>query len=620
MNNKLVSLARRRVASKISAASAAGSGLSSQPQCARSSVDSCVPPQSTKPLHLQTNPRWLSSAPRRSQDSINGESSSNRNSSSPSSLPREQSTSESDPPRRTNATPPVTTITNTAQSYENIHSNTEIGFNIHDGPVPINQTARANKARLKRDKTQKDKYGELMDPFYVPKQEGQTHLLQGGIPCDILPNAPSYRLADYGEESVYTLILLRHGESEWNALNQYTGWCDVNLTKRGEGEARAAGRLLAENGIEIDHAFTSVLKRASFTTNMCLNMAGQHWVPVTKTWRLNERHYGALQGYNKDTAYDELNIDQELVMEMRRSYATPPPRMEDDHPYWHGHDRRYSKLTDEQLERSRAESLRDAAERIMPFFNSVIVPSLREGNRCLVVSHANTIRTLIKQIDNISDQDIKQLSIPTGIPLIYRLDRNLKPVDPNCELEFRYMVQPKGYTWATSRQHGFHGVYLGDLERLQDIQKKRDATSRWWQRVILRNIAKQVNEEDIVEDHQCFHNPHFHGENIVETKHLWWKITQKMQNPEFGNMLLLVRMKEFLESLLAYRRSRKTKTYRYIPLEAYEKIVEKIHLDSAGEVVDPFVSLEDRADREFRQRRWIESLNADKEDSHSLIN
>lgn len=253
---------------------------------------------------------------------------------------------------------------------------------------------------------------------------------------------------------------------------------------------------------------------------------------MTKTWRLNERHYGALQGYNKDTAWEELDIDQELVMEMRRSYATPPPRMDDDHPYWHGDDRRYAKLTPEQLERSRSESLKDAAERIMPFFNSVVVPSLREGNRCLVVSHANTIRTLIKQIDNISDQDIKQLSIPTGIPLIYRLDRDMRPVDPNCELEFRYLVRPKGYTWATSRQHGFHGVYLGDLERLQDIQKKRDATNRGWQRVILRNIARQSNEEDILEDCTRYHNPRFHREGVVETKHLWWKIAQKMQNPE----------------------------------------------------------------------------------------
>lgn len=344
-------------------------------------------------------------------------------------------------------------------------------------------------------------------------------------------------------------------------------------------------------------------------------------MPITKTWRLNERHYGALQGYNKDTAFEELGIDQELVMEMRRSYATPPPRMEDDHPYWHGHDRRYSKLTTDQLERSRGESLKDAAERIMPFFNSVIVPSLREGNRCLVVSHANTIRTLIKQIDNISDEDIKQLSIPTGIPMIYRLDENLKPVDPKNELEFRYMVQPKGYTWATSRTLGFHGVYLGDLGRLQDIQKKRDATSRAWQRVILRNIAQQVNEEDIAEEHLCYSDNHFHSKDIVETTHLWFKIVQKTKQSGFANMLLLVRMKEYLESLLAYRphhhgqEYHRVKNYRYIPLAAYEKIVEEIHLGSEGEVVDPFVSLQDRHDRDERHSRWMENLGYSSEES-----
>ena len=298
-------------------------------------------------------------------------------------------------------------------------------------------------------------------------------------------------------------------------------------------------------------------------------------------------------------------------MEMRRSYATPPPPMDDSHPHWHGSDRRYSKLSKEQLEKSRAESLQGAAERIMPFFNSVIVPSLREGNRCLVVSHANTIRTLIKQIDNISDQDIKQLSIPTGIPLIYRLDKNLKPVDPNCELEFRYMVQPKGYTWATSRQHGFHGVYLGDLERLQDIQKKRDATSRWWQRIILRKIAKQVSEENNDDSHLCFYsqNNNYSGPNqILETKHLWYKLTKKMMNPEFANMLLLIRMQEYLESTLALGK------HPHIPLEAYEKIVEEIHLNSAGEVIDPFVSLEDRQDREERQKKWLETLSVDMEE------
>ena len=519
-----------------------------------------------------------------------------------------------------------TEIKTRAQDFEAKHGT--MGFNIHDGPVPINTTARARKKRRKPKPGEFDnnttnstanESQSLIDPYYVPL-ENQTHLIQGGTPCDVPSlNTPPFSLAQYGETSVYTLILLRHGESEWNSQNRYTGWCDVPLTKRGENEARDAGRLLQENGIEVDHAFTSVLRRASFTCNMCLNMASQHWVPITKTWRLNERHYGALQGYNKDTAYSELGIDQELVMEMRRSYNTAPPRMEDDHPYWHGNDRRYGKLSPEQLERSRTESLKDAAERIMPFFNKVIVPSLREGNRCLVVSHANTIRTLIKQIDNISDEDIKQLSIPTGIPLIYRLDKDLKPVDPNCELEFRYLVQPKGYTWATSRQYGFHGVYLGDLERLQDIQEKRDATSRWWQRVILRNIAKQIIEEEECE-HKIFYDAQHHGgDDILETKHVWYKLTKKMQNPEYGNMLLLVRMKEYLESLLAYRKGISNKNLRYIPLACYEKIVEKIHMGSAGEVVDPFVSLEDRQDREERQRRWIEGLSLNVE-SHSLIN
>ena len=282
-------------------------------------------------------------------------------------------------------------------------------------------------------------------------QHPAHHFMDGGMPCD--PALPRYSLAEHGEESLYTLILLRHGESEWNSLNRYTGWCDVNLTDLGRQEARTAGRLLFENNIEIDQAFTSVLKRASFSCNMALNTANQHWVPVTKTWRLNERHYGALQGYNKDTAWKELGLDQELVMQMRRAYATRPPIMQDDHPYWHGNDRRYRKLTTEQLEASRAESLKDAAARILPFFNSVITPSIQSGKKCLIVSHANTIRTLVKHIDNISDEDIKGMTIPTGIPLLYRLDKNMKPVDPLVELEFRYMVEPKGYVRLTVHYH-----------------------------------------------------------------------------------------------------------------------------------------------------------------------
>jgi hypothetical protein len=166
-----------------------------------------------------------------------------------------------------------------------------------------------------------------------------SHITSGGTPCDPAP-AP-FTLADFGEESLYTLVLLRHGESEWNKLNQYTGWVDVDLTADGKTEARDAGRLLYDNGIELDHAFTSVLKRASFSCNMALSRAQQHWVPVTKTWRLNERHYGALQGYGKDTAFNDLGLDQELVMQMRRSYNVRPPVMQDDHPYWHGKDRRY---------------------------------------------------------------------------------------------------------------------------------------------------------------------------------------------------------------------------------------------------------------------------------------
>lgn len=200
------------------------------------------------------------------------------------------------------------------------------------GPVSLNATPRsAAAAKLRRTN------GLNGISFHEP--EGFVHpTVFGELPC--APAPPPYRLANYGEESLYTLVLLRHGESEWNAQNRYTGWCDVNLTKRGEMEARAAGRLLHENGIEIDHAFTSFLKRASFSCNMALNAAKQHWVPVTKTYRLNERHYGSLQGYNKDTAYEELDLDQELVMQMRRAYDVRPPRMDDHHEYWHGSDRR----------------------------------------------------------------------------------------------------------------------------------------------------------------------------------------------------------------------------------------------------------------------------------------
>ena len=247
---------------------------------------------------------------------------------------------------KNNASPP-----STESPFATVHEMP--GIPTHKKPkvkTPINKTPRGQAAARLKMVQDDDSTSTFLPPstnmnMTDPNMDSSnssthdhTHFVRGGTPCD--PAAPPFRLTDYGDESLYTLVLLRHGESEWNCQNRYTGWCDVNLTEKGRLEARAAGRLLKENEIELDHVFTSVLKRANFTTNMALNTAKQHFVPVTKSWRLNERHYGALQGYNKDTAYEELGIDQELVMEMRRSYNTKPPIMEDDHPFWHGNDRR----------------------------------------------------------------------------------------------------------------------------------------------------------------------------------------------------------------------------------------------------------------------------------------
>lgn len=274
--------------------------------------------------------------------------------------------------------------------------------------------------------------------------------------------------------------------------------------------------------------------------------------------------------------------------------------------------RRYVKLSTEQLEHSRTESLKDAAARIMPFFNGVIVPSLQAGNKCIVVSHANTIRTLIKHIDDISDEDIKGMSIPTGIPLLYRLDKNLEPVDPNYELEFQYMISPKGYTWGTSHKHGFHGVYLGDLERLQDIQRKRDVTNRDWQRIILRNIAKSLEEDEstnalvagdgagreVVNNNAPGRIKEQGREPVFDTRQLWWQLHLKMQLPEYNNMFLLTKMKDHLEQLLFERKQ------RYLTMAGYESIIDKLHLDAEGHVVEPFEALADQDHRDERQKVW----------------
>lgn len=195
----------------------------------------------------------------------------------------------------------------------------------------------------------------------------------------------------------------------------------------------------------------------------------------------------------------------------------------------------------------------------------------------MIVSHANSLRSLVKHIDNISDEDIKGMSIPTGIPLLYRLDKNMKPVDPKMELEVKFMIEPKGYTWGTSRQYGFHGVYLGDLKRLQEIQMKRDATNRDWQRIILRNIARQLDDNlgkvGAVSD------------GVMEIRQLYFQIHMKSKEKELGNMLLLVRMKRHLEQLMSVRKQ------KYLTMEGFEAILNKLHLDTEGRIVEPFKDL-----------------------------
>lgn len=193
------------------------------------------------------------------------------------------------------------------------------------------------------------------------------------------------------------------------------------------------------------------------------------------------------------------------------------------------------------------------------------------------------------------------MSIPTGIPLLYRLDRDLRPVDPNIELEFRYMVEPKGYTWATSRMNGFHGVYLGDLERLQDIQKKRDVVNRDWQRIILRNVARQLDEGDGTGEDGT-------GDGVLETRQLYFQIHKKMEEKEFGNMLLLGKMKDQLEYLMWDRKQ------QYLTLEGFESILDKLHLSSEGHVVEPFVAMTDTDAREKRAQEWYEMLALDLEE------
>ena len=217
------------------------------------------------------------------------------------------------------------------------------------------------------------------------------------------------------------LVLLRHGESVWNRENRFTGWTDVDLSPKGLEEARAAGTLLRAEGYRFDLAFTSLLKRAIRTLWITLDELDQAWLPVEKSWRLNERHYGALQGLNKSEMAAKFGEQQVLVW--RRSFDTPPPSLEKTDSRYEGGDPRYA-----GIEVPRAECLKDTVARVIPYWSSAIAPAVRAGRRVLVAAHGNSLRALVKHLDGVSDADIVGLNIPTGIPLVYELDEALKPL------------------------------------------------------------------------------------------------------------------------------------------------------------------------------------------------
>ncbi|MEE1622032.1 phosphoglyceromutase [Zafaria sp. Z1313] len=222
----------------------------------------------------------------------------------------------------------------------------------------------------------------------------------------------------------YTLILLRHGQSDWNEKNLFTGWYDVTLTEQGRSEAVRGGELLVEAGLLPDVLHTSVLQRAITTANLALEAADRSWIPVRRDWRLNERHYGALQG--KDKAQTLAEYGEEQFMEWRRSYDTPPPPLDDSSEFSQADDPRYAGLG---ADAPRTECLKDVLERMLPYWESAIVPDLRAGKTVLVAAHGNSLRALVKHLDGISDEDIAALNIPTGIPLVYELDEDLAPVE-----------------------------------------------------------------------------------------------------------------------------------------------------------------------------------------------
>ena len=221
------------------------------------------------------------------------------------------------------------------------------------------------------------------------------------------------------------LVLLRHGESIWNKENLFSGWADVDLSEQGIGEAKIAGQLLKKEGYVFDLAFTSVLKRAIRTLWLALDEMDLMWIPVIRSWRLNERHYGALQGLNKAQTAEKFGEDQ--VLTWRRSYDIPPPALNKSDEHYPGHDPRYADLSEQDLPLS--ECLKDTVDRFMPYWYESIAPVIKENKKVIIAAHGNTLRALVKFLDQVPDEEIVKLNIPTGIPLVYELDKSLKPVN-----------------------------------------------------------------------------------------------------------------------------------------------------------------------------------------------
>jgi len=222
---------------------------------------------------------------------------------------------------------------------------------------------------------------------------------------------------------MYKLVLLRHGQSQWNLENRFTGWTDVDLTEQGKQEAEAAGKLFLDEGYTFDMAYTSVLKRAIRTLWIVMDKMDLMWIPVTRAWQLNERHYGALQGLDKAETAEKHGAEQVKIW--RRSYATPPPRLSEDDERMPYRDPRYMGIPKDQLPAT--EALKNTVDRFLPYWFDQIVPSIKAGKKVLICAHGNSLRALVKHLDAISEEDILELNIPTGIPLVYELDADLKP-------------------------------------------------------------------------------------------------------------------------------------------------------------------------------------------------